>query len=41
MTVYRASRRTEKGATGSSDNQRRRRMESRENPEQATGKREV
>jgi len=39
MTVYRASRRTEKGATGSSDNQRRRRIGGEKNPKQAMGKR--
>jgi len=37
--ICRASRRTEKGATGSSNNQRRGRMGGRKNPEQAMGKR--
>ena len=37
---YIAGRRTEKGATGSSDNQRRGRMGSKKDPEQVTSKRE-
>jgi len=40
MMIHRASRGTKEGATSSSYNQRGRRMGSRENPEQATSKRE-